>query len=160
MRLVSVEAVEHAPHPRDAVGLRRLLGSELDTDELDLTHFELAPGEQFSGAYHRHLEREEVFYLVSGTATFETEAGEVTVSAGEAIRFAPGDWQLGRNDGSDPVEALLVGSPKQLAPVEARLDCPDCETETTFRVDPDPQDSGDEMTERRRCLECGASFET
>lgn len=80
---------------------------------------------------------------------------QVSVSAGEAVRFPPEDWQLGQSDGSDTVEAFSVGSPTQLAPGEARLDGPACETETAFRVESEPQDSGDHVAETRRCLRCG-----
>lgn len=159
MEKTAVGGIEHSPHPRDVTDVRRLLGPALGTDHLDLTHYELAPGDRFSGACHRHLEREEVFLTLAGTATFETEAGPVEITAGEAVRFGPGEWQLGHNEGPEPVEALLVGTPKALAPVEAYLDCPDCERETRFRVEPQPQEGGEAMEETRQCLDCGGVFE-
>lgn len=159
MRRITIESVDNTPHPREVTSGRRLIGDALGTSDVDLTHFQLQPGDQFSGAYHRHLEREEVFVILSGTATFRTEKELVDIEAGEAIYFGPGDWQLGYNDGSDPVEALLIGVPKQLAPVEAELHCPDCDRETTFRVYPETQESGTQLTENRRCLRCGGQFE-
>ncbi|MFC6724995.1 cupin domain-containing protein [Halobium palmae] len=74
------------------------LSDPLGTEDLAINHYRLAPGESFSAGMHTHLDQEEVFYVVEGTATFETEAGEVDVAAGEAVRFAPGDYQTGRND--------------------------------------------------------------
>ncbi len=41
----------------------------------------------------------------SGTATFESADGDVRVGAGEAIRFAPGEWQRGHNEGDERVGA-------------------------------------------------------
>lgn len=151
--------VDHSPHPRSVASVRRLLGAELGTDHLDVTHFELDPGDQFSGAYHRHLEREEVFVILAGTATFRTEDGTRIVTAGETIYFAPSDWQLGRNESDATVEALLVGTPTELAPVEAYLDCPDCGEETRFRVEPAEQESGEPMAEHRVCTRCETVFE-
>ena len=151
--------VDHSPHPRDVAAVRRLLGSEVGAEHLDVTHFELDPGDQFSGAYHRHLEREEIFVILAGTATFRTADGSREVPAGEAIYFAPGDWQLGRNESDAAVEALLVGTPKALAPVEAYLDCPECDEETRFRVESAEQESGEAMAEQRVCTQCETSFE-
>jgi arylsulfatase A-like enzyme len=47
-----------------------------------------------------------VFLVLRGTATFEVllpdrEARVVTLEAGEAVRFAPGEFQSGHNDGED-----------------------------------------------------------
>jgi hypothetical protein len=51
-----------------------------------------------------------VFVVVEGEATFETRADgdpasaerEVAVGAGEAVRFAPGEFQSGGNEVSEP----------------------------------------------------------
>nr|WP_313691743.1 hypothetical protein [Halobaculum sp. XH14] len=58
-----------------------------------MNYFELAPSESFGYAYHRHSDQE-VFYVQSEMTTFEIEIGEVEVGAGEAIRFAPGEFQF------------------------------------------------------------------
>jgi len=60
-----------------------------------------------------------VFYVLSGTATFETEAGEVTVDAGEAIRFVPGEFQQGSNRGDERVVALAPGAPSTRTPARS-----------------------------------------
>lgn len=86
--------------------------------------------------YHRHADQEELFYVLEGTATFETEAGEVTVDAGEVIRFAPGEWQLGRNDGDQRVVALAPGAPEETGETEIRWACPECETRREVRIEP------------------------
>ena len=131
---------------------KRALSTALDTDELALNYYELEPGDSFGFGYHRHPEQEEVFYVVEGAATFETEDGDVTVSAGEAVRFAPGEWQLGRNDGENRCVALAIGAPKDTRQTEMLRACPDCGGRTENTV---------EMTDDRdalvtRCLECDA----
>ena len=131
---------------------RRALSRALGTTDLALNYYELAPGDTFGFGYHRHPDQEEVFYVVEGTATFETEDGDVDVSAGEAVRFAPGEWQLGRNDGDERVVALAMGAPKDAGGTEMVRECPDCGGRTENTV---------EMTDDRdalvtRCLDCGA----
>jgi len=131
---------------------KRALADALDTDELALNYYELDPGDSFGFGYHRHPDQEEVFYVVDGTATFETEDGEVAVSAGEAVRFAPGEWQLGRNAGDERCVALAMGAPKAARRTEMLRECPDCEGRTENAV---------EMADDRealvtRCTDCGA----
>ncbi len=55
-----------------------------------------------------------MFLVQSGTATFETEDGDVRVGAGEASRFAPGEWQRGHNEGDERVVALALGAPQEM----------------------------------------------
>lgn len=159
MERVAIEDVEHSPHPRGVTDGRRLLAEAFGMEDVDVTYYEVSPGDRFAGAYHRHLEREELFLVVEGTAVFRTEFGSVEVNEGEAIYFAPGDWQLGRNDRPATVEALMIGHPKPLAPVEAYLDCPNCEDERIFVVEPGSQEPGEAVPEERRCTDCGESFE-
>lgn len=58
------------------------LTAPLGTTDLAINYFECDPGEPVGLCYHRHHEQEEVFYVVSGTATFETEVVDVAVHAG------------------------------------------------------------------------------
>ncbi|MEF8900824.1 MAG: cupin domain-containing protein [Halovenus sp.] len=62
-----------APSRAGPARVTRPLGRELATDHVNVNYFELAPGETFAFGYHRHPEQEEVFYVLEGTATFETE---------------------------------------------------------------------------------------
>ena len=131
---------------------KRALSSALDTESVALNYYELAPGDTFGFGYHRHPQQEEVFYVLEGTATFETEDGDVDVGAGEAVRFAPGEWQLGRNDGDERVVALAMGAPRDARETEMLRECPDCGGRTGNAI---------EMTDDRdalvtRCLECDA----
>lgn len=51
------------------------LSSALGTDVLAINYFECPPGEPIGFCYHRHHEQEEVFYVVSGTATSKRRMG-------------------------------------------------------------------------------------
>ncbi|WP_276273144.1 cupin domain-containing protein [Haloarcula litorea] len=149
MEHVSLDDVDSRMGPAD---VKRSLSNALDTTDLAANYYELAPGETFGLGYHRHPAQEEVFYVQAGTATFETEDGDVTVDAGEAVRFAPGEWQLGRNDGDERVVALALGAPKDARETEMVRRCEDCGGRTEQRV---------ELTDDRDalvtlCTACGA----
>jgi uncharacterized cupin superfamily protein len=130
----------------------RALSDPLGTTDLAINYYELAPGDSFGFGYHRHPNQEEVFYVVSGTATFETEDGDVDVSAGGAVRFAPGEWQLGRNAGDERVVALALGAPKDTSETEMLRECADCggRTENTVEM------ADDRESLVTRCTDCGA----
>jgi len=149
MERVDVDAVDRVP---DSATVKRPLSRALGTTDLALNRYELTPGDSFAYGYHRHTTQEEVFVIESGTVTFETEAGEVEVGAGEAIRFAPGEFQQGTNRGDERVVALAIGAPQSAGEVEIRRHCPACgeRTSTTVEV---ADDDGARVT---RCLECGA----
>ena len=131
---------------------KRALSGPLGTTDLAINYYELAPGDSFGFGYHRHPDQEEVFYVVEGTATFETEDGDVCVTAGEAVRFAPGEWQLGRNAGDERVVALALGAPKDTGETEMLRECADCggRTENTIQM------ADDRESLLTRCTDCGA----
>jgi uncharacterized cupin superfamily protein len=141
MERVAFDAVEPTAYETDVE--RRGLSNPLATENLSLNHYRLAPGERLAGL-HAHPEQEEVFVVLDGEATFEvlgrrvgdavagergTVAGdvrEVTVAAGEAIRFAPGEFQAGRNAGETDLTVLGLGAPRDGADVRVPKVCPDC----------------------------------
>jgi uncharacterized cupin superfamily protein len=114
---------------------KRPLGRALGTGEVALNHYELEPGDAFGFGYHRHPDQEEVFYVLEGEATFETEDGDVTVGAGEAVRFAPGEWQLGHNGTDERVVALALGAPADTSAADIHRECPDCGERTPTEVE-------------------------
>ena len=113
----------------DALGDERLrrLSPSLDATNVAINRYRLAPGEGFPGGLHAHVDQEEVFVVLEGEATFETMEGSVTVASGEAIRFAPGTYQSGRNDDDRPLVALALGAPRDTEDVRIPFACPDCE---------------------------------
>lgn len=109
------------------------LGDALGTTDVSLVRYRLAPGEGLPSGLHAHADQEEVFLVRAGTVTFEhyvpgdpPTAGSVTVEAGEAVRFPPGEYQSGRNAGEEPCVVLALGAPRDTEAVRLPLPCPDC----------------------------------
>ena len=95
----------------ESIGGARPLSEPLNATELSINHYELAPGESFAHSSHQHSNQEELFYVQSGTVTFETEHEDLTVDAGEILRVPPETFQLGTNHGDERVTALALGAP-------------------------------------------------
>jgi uncharacterized cupin superfamily protein len=127
MEKVQIEAVESRTGP---AAVKRPLTRALDATDLALNYYELAPGDSFAFGYHAHSDQEEVFYVQSGTVTFETEDGPVEVGPGEVVRFAPGEYQRGVNRSSDRVVALVLGAPRESGDLDLRRNCPECDERT------------------------------
>ncbi|WP_254537540.1 cupin domain-containing protein [Halomarina litorea] len=166
MQKVTVGDVEDVPHFMGANTVRKPLSRAIDGMGFAMTYFELEPGEAFSGGLHTHREQEELFYVLSGTATFETretpdgESESLEVSAGEAIHFEAGDvYQTGRNEGTEGVVGFAVGVPgarHEWDDVEAVVECSDCEKGTVHSVA--PAEEGQRMPDGDvtiACEECG-----
>lgn len=149
MEHVSLSEVDAWMSPAES---KRPLSNALGAEHLAVNHYILEPGESFGFGYHRHADQEELFYVLEGTATFETEDGNVTVSAEEAIRFAPGEWQLGRNETDERVVALALGAPADAGDTDIRRTCPDCGERQPVRIE--PTDDRDALV--TICEECGA----
>jgi mannose-6-phosphate isomerase-like protein (cupin superfamily) len=158
MQTVAVEEIEPtAPGGGDID--RRGLSDPLGTTDVAVNYYALDPGEAFSGGMHAHLDQEEVFYVVSGTATFETkpdataDSETVEVAAGEAIRFAPGEFQQGRNESDEQVFALALGAPKGSTEWRVPRPCSACDDSDVLAVVATDDGVGLE------CPECGAAFD-
>ena len=123
MQHVSIDDVEPlAMGDADRRGLTEPLG----TSDLAINHYELEPGERFSGGMHTHLDQEELFVILSGTATFETMDETHEVSEGEVVRFDPGEYQTGFNDGDETVRAFALGAPRDSEEIRVPQECPEC----------------------------------
>jgi uncharacterized cupin superfamily protein len=130
---------------------KRPLSNALGAEDVTINHYELAPGESFAFGYHRHADQEEIFHVLEGVATFETEDGDVEVSAGEAVRFAPGEWQQGTNEGDERVVALAIGAPAEMGETTILRACPDCGGRTEQEIQ--PTEEKDALV--TLCLDCG-----
>lgn len=131
------------------------LTDALGATNLALNYYELAPGESFAFGFHAHEDQEEVFYVQGGTVTFRTEAGDVQVGPGELVRFGPGEFQRGVNEGDDRVVALAMGAPQDAGATEILRGCDDCGEIATMEL---------ELTDEKdavvvRCAECGAEVD-
>ncbi|PSQ19642.1 cupin [Halobacteriales archaeon QS_8_69_26] len=150
MEHVSIDDVE--PGAMGADVDRRGLSDPLSTEDLAINHYRLEPGERLSGGLHAHMDQEEVFVVVEGEATFERLEGEdVIVAGGEAVRFAPGDYQSGVNDGDGELRVLALGAPRDSEDVRVPRDCPECGNDN-LRVLPAEDGEGFDSV----CPECGA----
>jgi uncharacterized cupin superfamily protein len=150
MEHVSIEGTESSDRPGATV---KRLAEALGTEDVAINHYHLEPGENFAGGMHTHMDQEEVFYVTEGTATFETPEGETTVKAGELVRFAPGEYQQGRNDSGGVVEALALGAPKESSDVRVPMPCPECESEDLRAI---PAEDGFSF----ECPECAAEVDS
>lgn len=124
MDRVSIAEVDRTPADR-AVG-RRCLTDHLNTRDVAINHYRVDPGDGLPGGLHAHADQEEVFVVLDGEAIFETLDGEIAAAAGEAIRFAPGEFHSGRNAGDDDLVVLALGAPRDTDDVRIPFACPDC----------------------------------
>lgn len=118
MKHVHIGDLDIIPNrPSDvAVNLTEALG----TSDVGLRYYELEPGELVGRTYHKHDDQEELFYVTEGTITFQVgdrtgPTNEVDVTAGEIVRFAPGDFQRGTNQSTRRAAVLGIGAPKGMS---------------------------------------------
>lgn len=100
---------------------RRELSAPLATTDLAINYYRIPPENGFPGGVHAHMDQEEVFVVLVGTAEFETMNGTITVEAGEAIRFGPGEFQSGANAAEQDLVALALGAPRDSEDVRIRF---------------------------------------
>lgn len=131
--------------------VKRSLTRALGTTEMAVNYYELAPGDSFAFGYHRHDDQEEVFVVLEGKVTFETADEPVAIGAGEAVRFAPGEYQRGVNRGEDRVRALALGAPKDGEASDILRTCSSCGERTSQTIEA----SDDRESLVSRCAECG-----
>ncbi len=149
MRKVTLADLDSRMGPADVV---RPLTDALGATDLALNHYELDPGESFAYGFHAHESQEEVFYVQEGTVTFRTADGDVTVEAGELVRFGPGEYQRGVNRGDDRVVALALGAPQDAGETDILRECEDCGGETSQDLSLAEGKSAVVVT----CEECGS----
>lgn len=139
------------------------LSDPLGTADLALNHYRMEAGESLPAGLHTHADQEEVFVVLSGELAFETllppdvgDAGsladytprDVRVSAGAVIRFAPGEFQSGRNAIDGETSVLAIGAPRGTDDIRLPIGCPAC-SNAPLRLRTDGGVSFE-------CLDCGA----
>ena len=160
MQKAAIDDVDVVPSPMGVHDVRKPVSQALGTEHVAMNYFELAPGEAFAGGLHTHGDQEEIFYVLSGVATFEVgrDHEHVDVEAGELIRFAPGEFQSGfvREDADEEVVAWAFGAPgarHDWDQIESLIECRECDEERVHAT---------ELTDAGRfrftCTECGTSF--
>jgi uncharacterized cupin superfamily protein len=148
MERVAVDDLENSIQP---AAVMRHFTKPLGLTDMALNYYELEPGDSFAYAYHNHEVQEEIFFVVSGTATFDTEDGPVEVGPKAAIRFDRGEFQRGWNRGEERVVALAMGAPLEYGEQVKLRYCESCAEET----DNDLSRDDDEDAVVAVCTECG-----
>lgn len=151
MRKVSVDDLEPGGFERNVD--RRCLSDPLATTDVAINRYRVEPGRRISGL-HAHVDQEEVFVVVAGEATFETLSGEIAVGTGEAIRFAPGEFQSAKNASDGELTVFALGAPRDSGDVRVPLACPECGHD-----DRRPSVAADGETPALVCPDCGAESE-
>ena len=149
MERVDIDDVGNDVQP---AAVMRKLTEPLGLTDFAMNYYELEPGDSFAFAYHNHAVQEEVFYVIEGTAVFETEAGPVEVDPGGAVRFDRGEFQRGWNRGEERVIALALGAPLDYGKQVKLRDCPECGGPTDNRLE--RVEGGDEEVVVATCTEC------
>jgi mannose-6-phosphate isomerase-like protein (cupin superfamily) len=93
---------------------RRGISDATDLLSLHAATYGMAPGEQLARTYHYHEQREELFYVISGTVHVETPDEEYVVPAGEVLVAEPESPHRAfvPEDADGPARVLGVGAPK------------------------------------------------
>jgi mannose-6-phosphate isomerase-like protein (cupin superfamily) len=107
--IVRADDVEDAYADTNVPGEFRSLKQALGSEQIAVTLIRIPPHSDFEqGTGHFHEQLEEIYIITNGTLTmrFEDEVEEVT--AGSAVRVAPGTTRSHRNEGEEPVEIWAV----------------------------------------------------
>lgn len=198
---MELASIHDGESPVDGVEVHRLSES-LETEDVSINRYRLGPGESLPAGLHTHADQEEVFYVIQGRAEFEVllppadpddtggleeYAGAVVeVAESDAIRFAPGDFQSGRNAIDGETIILALGAPRgtddiriptycsscDAAPVrldlgcdEPTFQCLDCDAEHSPASCPECSEPdlrvtlGDETATKVECPACGADYD-
>lgn len=166
MRKLSLSDLDSRMGPAAVV---RPLTDALGATDVALNYYELDPGDSLSYGFHAHGNQEEVFYVQDGSVTFRTTDGDVTVDAGELVRFGPGEYQRGTNEVSEPrsdgsadersesaggddrAVVLALGAPQDAGETEILRECGECGEETPQTLSL----ADDRSAVVVRCEECG-----
>ncbi|WP_254279383.1 cupin domain-containing protein [Haloarcula marina] len=101
---------ETADYPCD----RRGIADAAELHALHAATYEMAPGEQLPRSYHYHQQREELFYVLTGTLHVETPEEEFVVPTDEVFVAEPESPHRAFTpaDADGPTKVLGVGAPK------------------------------------------------
>lgn len=84
----------------------------LRSDRLSVIQERMPPGT--AEQLHYHELAQQVFYILSGTATFEIEGEVRTVAAGQSIHIQPKSKHRILNNGDIDLHFLVISEPKTL----------------------------------------------
>ena len=103
-------------------GAMRFLTEHLGNTQVAFTHRIMPRQSGGKGGYgHRHKTQEEIYFVISGTLQFKLEEDVVDVSAGTAVRVAPGVVRSVWNEGPEDAELIIVSVRVENAREDAEL---------------------------------------
>lgn len=147
---VTVDDLPDAPNPTSH---KKEVDEAVGATEFGFNVYVAKPGEQLPWGYHRHLDHEEVFYVIEGTLAVETDGEELTVDAGEALFVGPDSPNKARAVGDDSARVVAAGAPKESDGAVISEECPACGAVT----DRTSERVGD--TYALSCVSCGETVQ-
>jgi mannose-6-phosphate isomerase-like protein (cupin superfamily) len=114
MSAYTIMRLQDVPDFRDDDGEMRGYTRPLGTEQVALTYVRVPAGiplapPGFSPAFgHHHKTQEEIYYVLSGTATIRLDDDVVELEPRSAVRIAPETVRSVRNLGDTDVEMLLI----------------------------------------------------
>jgi mannose-6-phosphate isomerase-like protein (cupin superfamily) len=110
----TITKLQDVPNFMGDAGDMRPCSQSLETEQLALTYIRIPPGAPlappgFSPAFgHHHKTQEEIYFVLSGTATLKLDDDVVEIGPKGAVRMAPATKRSVRNLGDDDLEMLLL----------------------------------------------------
>ncbi len=96
----------------EASGHWRLVRRTLGVEAFGINLVDIPAGEQIPEHDETERDQEEVFYVVSGTATLVVDGEERPMRAGTFARLDPEHKRTVRNDGDQPAGVLIASAPR------------------------------------------------
>jgi quercetin dioxygenase-like cupin family protein len=96
----------------ETTGNWRLVRRTLDLRAFGVNLVDIPPGEQIPEHDETGRDHEEVFYVVSGSATLVVDGEDHPAPAGTFARLDPEHTRTVRNDGDEPASVLIASAPR------------------------------------------------
>ena len=90
----------------------------LKSDSLSVIQERMPAGASEQMHFHRHAQQ--LFYILSGWATFEIESDTIIIHAGEFIHVRPRVKHRIRNESADDITFIVISEPKSHGDREIR----------------------------------------
>ena len=82
----------------------------LDTNSLSVIQERMPPGTE--EVYHYHEKAQQVFYILSGTASFDIDGVQIEAKHGDSIHVMPGKHHKIKNESAADLHFLVISAPK------------------------------------------------
>ena len=104
-------------------GEMRWYSDALGTEQVSFSWRLMPPGTGGRGSYgHRHPGQEEIYFVISGTATFKVGDDVFEVQPKGAVRMTGDEFYSVHNDTGDDIELLLLSTRLSEPPTERQED--------------------------------------